>query len=378
MCFGYLLAGVAAVIPLTGYVNSYSATSTCLPLELNSTVDKLYLIIVLGINILGFAYIVFNYVSVYCMVAGKSTPTAHTQDMAIAKRMGILIITDFLCWAPTILFGVTAAANVPLISISVAKIFLVLFYPINAFANPFLYVFLTKMFRKDMSRLARKHTWLKKLDVVNRKKSSLLTFQTLSSWASKKHSAMSTPRGSNNSVKPTIEIRMENGGEPYLKFVSPEESSLATYYLPSPDGQIETECKSGGNSIVSLIMRRRPTRRFLPKMSDIIENSTSSTDDDQHKHSTNSPHLAPLLPQQTSPEVHSSTYWYNAIPSPTVPVVNVVEDNNDNDEPRRASDSSSYTWSLTRGEGSSGSTVTSKISSASQKVYLTLFQYKLI
>lgn len=43
------------------------------------------------------------------------------------------------------LTGFTAALGHPLISISVAKIFLVLFYPINAFTNPFLYVFLTKI-----------------------------------------------------------------------------------------------------------------------------------------------------------------------------------------------------------------------------------------
>lgn len=168
MAFGWLFSLTMSFLPLLGIFSSYSATSTCLPLRVISPGDKIYLIVALSINVAGFAYIVINYVLVYCMVAGTNTPTAQTQDMAIAKRMAVLIGTDFICWAPTIIFGLTAASNVPLISVSVAKIFLVIFYPINAFANPFLYVLLTKMIRKDMSRLARKHPWLKKVSVWNR------------------------------------------------------------------------------------------------------------------------------------------------------------------------------------------------------------------
>lgn len=371
MVVGYMFAFIAAVIPLTEVANSYSPTSTCLPLELNRVVDKLYLELILCINILAFGYIVFNYVSVYCMVAGTSTPTAHTQDMAIAKRMAILIITDFLCWAPTILFGVTAAADKPLISISVAKIFLVIFYPINAFANPFLYVFLTKMFRKDMSKLARRYSWLKKLESLRRKKSSLLNsnqFHTGSTWLSKKHSTMSTPRSSNNSIQPRIEIRLENDNGPYLKFIPPEDSSISKYYLPNPEEDTTHQTEST-NGLVNLIMRRRPTmRRFLPQMSDIIENSNSnSVEDDQHNHLNPNPtHLMPLLSRKSMPEVHGRSYWYNPIPSPTNVNGCILENDY---EIRRASDSSSSgTWSLTRGDGSTNSTITSKISDDSQRV----------
>ncbi len=59
--------------------------------------------------------------------------------------------------------GITAAMNLPLISISIAKIFLVLFYPINAFANPFLYVFFTKVVRKNVKKRAMNNSFLRRL-----------------------------------------------------------------------------------------------------------------------------------------------------------------------------------------------------------------------
>lgn len=57
------------------------------------------------------------------------------------------------CWLPTLFFGLTAAAGFPLITLTNAKICLILFYPINSCANPILYVFLTKIW-KDAKKKA--------------------------------------------------------------------------------------------------------------------------------------------------------------------------------------------------------------------------------
>uniref|UniRef100_A0A915JA89 G-protein coupled receptors family 1 profile domain-containing protein n=1 Tax=Romanomermis culicivorax TaxID=13658 RepID=A0A915JA89_ROMCU len=164
VALGYAGALFVAVLPATDAMSSYSSTSTCLPLRHEILCDKIYLASVLSLNLAAFVYIVFNYVNVYLMVARSGTPSAHRQNISIAKRMAILIGTDFLCWAPTIFFGLIALTiKKSLISVSSSKILLVLFFPINSFTNPFLYVFLTRMFRKDMSELSRKYRWLRRL-----------------------------------------------------------------------------------------------------------------------------------------------------------------------------------------------------------------------
>lgn len=51
------------------------------------------------------------------------------------------------------ILGITAAMGMPLITLTNAKICLIIFYPINSCANPMLYVFLTKIWR-DAKRKA--------------------------------------------------------------------------------------------------------------------------------------------------------------------------------------------------------------------------------
>lgn len=46
---------------------------------------------------------------------GHSAPAAHSADAAIAKKMALLVFTDFACWAPVAFFGLTAVAGAPLI-----------------------------------------------------------------------------------------------------------------------------------------------------------------------------------------------------------------------------------------------------------------------
>lgn len=74
---------------------------------------------------------------------------ATMNDMTIAKRMALLVFTDFACWAPIAFFGLTAISGYPLIDVPKSKILLVTFYPLNSCANPFLYAILTKQYRRD-------------------------------------------------------------------------------------------------------------------------------------------------------------------------------------------------------------------------------------
>lgn len=83
----------------------------------------------------------------HAIVSQETRATAN--DATIAKRMALLVFTDFACWAPIAFFGLTAVAGYPLISVTNSKILLVFFYPLNSCSNPYLYAIVTKQYRRD-------------------------------------------------------------------------------------------------------------------------------------------------------------------------------------------------------------------------------------
>ena len=92
----------------------------------------------------------------YCSIISQQT-RATVNDMTIAKRMALLVFTDFVCWAPIAFFGLTAIGGYPLIDVPNSKFLLVLFYPLNSCANPFLYAILTKQYRRDFFILTSRY-----------------------------------------------------------------------------------------------------------------------------------------------------------------------------------------------------------------------------
>lgn len=157
MACGWLYAIIAATLPLVG-VSSYSKTSICLPMENRKMVDLFYLLSLLSVNGLAFLLICACYAKMYVAISGQR-PRSHSsnKDTSVAKRMAMLVFTDFACWAPIAFFGLTAVAGYPLIDVPKSKILLVFFYPLNSCANPFLYAILTKQYRRDLSILLSTH-----------------------------------------------------------------------------------------------------------------------------------------------------------------------------------------------------------------------------
>lgn len=111
-----------------------------------------YLATLLSFNGLAFWVICTCYARMYCSIKGGQDAVAALtrSDMTVAKRMALLVFTDFACWAPIAFFGVTALAGYPLIDVSKTKILLVFFYPLNSCANPYLYALLTQQYRRDL------------------------------------------------------------------------------------------------------------------------------------------------------------------------------------------------------------------------------------
>lgn len=127
-------------------------------METKDLKDVAYLISLLVINGLAFVVICICYAQIYfslgrdtrrCGSSGRSgAPTSG--EMTVAKKMALLVFTDFACWAPIAFFGLTAVAGYPLIDVTRSKILLVFFYPLNSCANPYLYAILTTQYRKDL------------------------------------------------------------------------------------------------------------------------------------------------------------------------------------------------------------------------------------
>ncbi|XP_025116347.2 follicle-stimulating hormone receptor isoform X4 [Bubalus bubalis] len=154
MLVGWIFAFAVALFPIFG-ISSYMKVSICLPMDIDSPLSQLYVMSLLVLNVLAFVVICGCYAHIYLTVRNPNI-TSSSSDTKIAKRMAMLIFTDFLCMAPISFFAISASLKVPLITVSKSKILLVLFYPINSCANPFLYAIFTKNFRRDFFILLSK------------------------------------------------------------------------------------------------------------------------------------------------------------------------------------------------------------------------------
>ncbi|XP_005047526.1 PREDICTED: thyrotropin receptor isoform X3 [Ficedula albicollis] len=154
MLGGWLSCILLALLPLLG-VSSYSKVSICLPMDTETPVAEAYIVFVLICNIIAFVIICACYIKIYVTVRNPQYKSGD-KDTKIAKRMAVLIFTDFLCMAPISFHALSAIMNKPLITVSNSKILLVLFYPLNSCANPFLYAIFTKAFRRDVFILLSK------------------------------------------------------------------------------------------------------------------------------------------------------------------------------------------------------------------------------
>ncbi|XP_061098629.1 thyrotropin receptor-like [Conger conger] len=154
MLAGWLLCLLLALLPLTG-ISSYQKVSICLPMDTQSLAARVYVVSVLVLNIVAFTVICACYAKIYCAVRNPHCRPS-SKDANVAKRMAVLIFTDFLCVAPISFYALSAVLDRPLITVSNSKILLVLFYPLNSCANPFLYAIFTKAFQGDVFILLSK------------------------------------------------------------------------------------------------------------------------------------------------------------------------------------------------------------------------------
>ncbi|XP_060648906.1 lutropin-choriogonadotropic hormone receptor isoform X1 [Drosophila nasuta] len=157
MLSGWIYSIFMSSMPLFG-ISNYSSTSICLPMEKRDIYDSVYLVLILGCNFMAFTIIAICYAQIYISLGHE---TRHARDnipgeISIAKKMTLLVFTNFTCWAPIAFFGLTALAGYPLINVTKSKILLVFFYPLNSCADPYLYAILTSQYRQDLITLLSK------------------------------------------------------------------------------------------------------------------------------------------------------------------------------------------------------------------------------
>ena len=155
MAMGWLFALTVALLPAWANVSSYSKTSICLPMRTIYAYDRAFIVSLLVVDLLAFLIIFVCYLKMYLLIRDQKSE-ATQKERTVARRMALLVFTDFACWAPIIFFAATAVLGQPLISVTNSKILIVFFYPLNSMANPFLYVLTTRQYRRDLDYVACK------------------------------------------------------------------------------------------------------------------------------------------------------------------------------------------------------------------------------
>ena len=147
---GWVLTITLCILPMVG-LSSYERVGICLPFETRETADQAYIISILVITGIASFAIMICYVLLFYLVVCKSRSITRTlsgkEELKLALRMSLLVLTDFACWAPIAFFGLTAAFQWPLINVTDSKILMVFVFPLNSCLNPILYSFSTRKFR---------------------------------------------------------------------------------------------------------------------------------------------------------------------------------------------------------------------------------------
>jgi len=149
----WIYSSIVAMLPVTGMVSSYSKIAICLPVDIPNKVAIGYIIWLLLAYVTAFIIIVVCYLKMYISISksrpGRPGSTNNTIDVQVAKRMAMIIFSNFLCWLPISIAGFIAMYSGLQLKVDVAKFLLVFIFPLNACTNPFLYAIFTKVFRGD-------------------------------------------------------------------------------------------------------------------------------------------------------------------------------------------------------------------------------------
>lgn len=155
MACGWVFCLIVASLPLFK-ISDYRKFAICLPFDTEDEISLAYVCFIMIFNGISFVIIVICYGGMFLSI--RASHSWNSKDTIVAKRMALLVFTDFFCWAPIIFFSMTAAFNWHLarISLDEAKVLTIFVLPLNSCANPFLYAFFTRQFKRDCVKLCKR------------------------------------------------------------------------------------------------------------------------------------------------------------------------------------------------------------------------------
>ena len=138
------------------------------------------IVLFLGINFLCFLIVALCYVFIFVLykqTTARTKASRKDQKITLAIRMGVIVLTDFMCWAPIIVIGILVQSATATVSPVVYVYIVVFILPINSAVNPYIYTigkiisdYRTRTRAAERSRKVKNKTTA--LSNINEKKAS--------------------------------------------------------------------------------------------------------------------------------------------------------------------------------------------------------------
>ena len=225
----WILAGILAALPLFD-VNTYSDVAVCLPFRLSNIRDKLFIALLLTVNLTAFFIILSSYLHIlrlFCRSRASCTEQGNKREkIVISFKMGMLVLTNLICWLPLAVVGYAAIVDQHIIDFTIAKFFIILIFPINACLNPFIYSIFTKQFLSRVRGLCKRRDTMQ--HVSNNNSFYRLSFRRNSIASAASDTCSSTQR--TNSPRFDIDLDMLSRRQNRRSF----SVQLASPPLPQP------------------------------------------------------------------------------------------------------------------------------------------------
>ena len=146
----WLIAFIFGILPAVD-VSDYGKVCICLPFETNTSKDKGYIISLLIFTGIICFFILVCYVILFIRVKKTTSSLSGRQELRIAFKMSVLVLTDFAIWTPIAVIGLTGVLlGKSLIDVQESKYLMIFIFPINSWVNPILYSILQTAFRNQI------------------------------------------------------------------------------------------------------------------------------------------------------------------------------------------------------------------------------------
>ena len=162
----WVFGTMISIIPTLGFdyffdkkrdVGFYGKSAVCLPLQLSTERQagwEYAVSIFIILNFVSFMYILTAYTAMYLRVKGVAKQVRSTnmkRESKMARRMMLIVLTDFLCWMPIIVIGLLSLLGKFHDPEKQAYVWIAVFVlPVNSALNPILYTFSTPRVKRKV------------------------------------------------------------------------------------------------------------------------------------------------------------------------------------------------------------------------------------